>query len=299
MDWIFYAGLAVGALGAIAMNLGNGVQKMKVHVLTKGWAMFSREYRRDRRIWLMGVIGSTISAGLFSYAMNLTDKPSTISSLVGIGLIALVIFAWLVLKEKIGPREITGCAMVIIGTTVLAYFEVPIEDPASFVLVELITYIGIIMAAFALLVVYTLVTGNLHGVIFGCLAGTFIGIGLFIADIALVESGGSFLGQLKNPYPYVAMVAGVSALAVTQVGFLRARAVVVVPCQNSFTILIPLLLEYLVYTIHLSPPQYLGIVVLIPGVIVLSTTSAGARELGDIAGPHEDGKEKGTYEQSG
>ncbi len=288
----------MGALGSIAMNVGNGVQKMKVHVLTKGWAMFSREYRRDRTIWLMGVIGSTISAGLFSYAMKLTDKPSLISSLVGIGLVALVVFAWMVLKEKIGPREITGCALVVIGTTVLAYFDLPVKDPAIFVRAELITYIGIILAAFTPLVVYALVTKNLHGVIFGSLAGTFIGIGLFIADIALVESGGSFLGQLKNPYPYVAMVAGLSALSVTQVGFLRARAVVVVPCQNSFSILVTLLLEYLVYTIHLSPPQYVGIAVLIPGVIVLSTTSASARELNDKDGPGEDGKEEGAYEQS-
>ncbi len=281
MDWVFYAGLAVGAAGAIAMNVGKGVQKMKVHVLTKGKAMFAPENRRDFRIWLIGVITTTASAGLYSYAMKLTEKPSTISSLVGIGLIALVIFAWLVLKEKIGFREIIGCALVVVGTTVLAAFDVPMEDPEKFVLSSLLLYIAIVLAVFGVLVVYTLTTKKLHGVIFGSLAGALIGIGMFIADIALVESGGSFLGQLKNPYPYVALFTGASALALTQVAFLRARAVVVVPCINSFTILLPMLLEFLIYNINLSFPQYLGIIVLIPGVVVLSTTSAGAGELED------------------
>jgi len=281
MDWVFYAGLAVGAAGAIAMNVGKGVQKMKVHVLTKGKAMFAPENRRDFRIWLIGVLTTTASAGLYSYAMKLTEKPSTISSLVGIGLIALVIFAWLVLKEKIGPREITGCALVVVGTTVLAAFDVPMSDPEAFVLSKLLLYIAVVLAVFGVLVVYTLTTKKLHGVIFGSLAGALIGIGMFIADIALVESGGSFLGQLKNPYPYVALFTGASALALTQVAFLRSRAVVVVPCINSFTILMPMLLEFLVYNINLSVPQYLGIIVLIPGVVVLSTTSAGAGELED------------------
>jgi drug/metabolite transporter (DMT)-like permease len=202
---------------------------------------------------------------------------------VGIGLIALVIFAWLVLKEKIGPREITGCALVVVGTTVLAAFDVPMSDPEAFVLSKLLLYIAVVLAVFGVLVVYTLTTKKLHGVIFGSLAGALIGIGMFIADIALVESGGSFLGQLKNPYPYVALFTGASALALTQVAFLRSRAVVVVPCINSFTILMPMLLEFLVYNINLSVPQYLGIIVLIPGVVVLSTTSAGAGELEDKA----------------
>jgi len=62
------------------------------------------------------------------------------------------------------------------------------------------------------------------------------------------------------------------ALAVTQVAFFKAAAVVVVPRINSFTILTPLLVEYFPFGIWLNALQYLGVALIISGIIILSTS---------------------------
>ena len=80
------------------------------------------------------------------------------------------------------------------------------------------------------------------------------------------------LGQLKNPYPYVAIVLGTVALAVTQLAFWRSRAMVVVPTINSFVILAPVVFERFVFGTVLRPPQYLAVVAIVAGVILLTAT---------------------------
>lgn len=272
MDLAVFAGIAVSTSSTIALNVGKGIQKMKVNVLTQGLEMFSKENRNDFLIWFFGVLVTASSIGLYSYAMKLTDKPSTVSSCTGMGLIALVIFAKYVLKERVGSREISGCALIILCTLLLTVYDQKIMAPQSFEVYELIKYSGMIVSLFFILVPYSLVTHKLHGMVFGSLAGMMIGIGLFIGDIALVEANGDFLGQLGTPYPYIAFLAAVSALVFTQIGFLGGRAVVVVPCINACTILTPILLEYLIYGITLNTVQYLSVTGILGGVILLSST---------------------------
>jgi len=42
--------------------------------------------------------------------------------------------------------------------------------------------------------------------------------------MALVEAGDDFFAQLDNPYPYVALIVGVCALALTNFAFWRSTA---------------------------------------------------------------------------
>ncbi|MBU0993097.1 MAG: hypothetical protein KJ737_11445 [Proteobacteria bacterium] len=280
MDLTIFTGIAISTSSTIALNVGKGIQKMKVDVLTQGLNMFSKENRNDFLIWLFGVIVTASSIGLYSYAMKLTDKPSTVSSCTGLGLIALVVFAKYVLKEKVGPREIAGCTLIVLCTLSLTLNDSKIMTPQSFQIYELIKYSGIIISIFIVLVPYSLITHTLHGMVFGSLAGVMIGIGLFLGDIALVEANGDFVGQLYTPYPYIAFIAAVSALVFTQIGFLGGRAVVVVPCINACTILTPILLEYLIYGITLNTIQYFSILGILGGVILLSSTGMETRNPG-------------------
>ena len=279
MDSSLILTIFLGSLAASALNIGKGIQKLKVHVLLKGFGVFSAENRRDFSIWLLGVFLALSSTAFYSLSMKVSDKPSTVSSLVGVGLIALVVFARFVLKEKVGLREIAGATLIIAGTTILTAYDANINAPEGFILKELLKYTGFALIIYLALIPYTLLTGKMHGLIFGSLAGIFIGIGLFIADVALVESGGSLLGQFKNPYPYIAFLAAVGAFSVTQLAFFRGRAVVVVPCINSFAILIPLYLEFFIYNIRLYSIQYVGIITVVIGVVILSSAASGGMEI--------------------
>ena len=272
LDTEFVSGLALGAAGAMCMNVGKGVQKMKVEVLKHGLDAFRPPHRRDLGIWALGY-AMTASAGIFySLALARTDQPSVIAAMTGVGLVALVVFSALVLRERVGRTEVTGVALVVVGTATVSALHTTANVGGSFEVRELMLWSGSVLGVWVLPVTYTLVTGRFHGTIFGALAGSLIGVSMILGDIAMTEARGSLLGQLKGPYVYLALLAGTSALALTQVAFFKSRAVVVVPCSNSFMILVPVLLERAILGVTISRGQAMGMAIVIVGIVAMTAT---------------------------
>lgn len=265
-------GIALSVLGSINMNVGKGIQKWKVAVLGKGRAMFSPEHRGDLAIWLVGMGLTASCTVLFSLALKFTDKASLVSSLTGVGMIGLVIFAWLVLRERIGWQEIGGAALVLAGTTLMGYFDKPLAGAQEFDLKPFVFCLLAILIVFGPLAVYSWKTDKFFGFTFGAIPGVLIGTAMILGDMALVESGNDFGGQLKNPYPYIALLFGLGALATTQLAFWRSSAIVVVPTINSFVILAPVVIEYFTFGTILQTVQYAAITAIIAGVVMLTAT---------------------------
>lgn len=92
--------------------------------------------------------------------------------------------------------------------------------------------------------------------------------------MALVKSGGSFLGQLLNPFPYLAIGIGTSGMVLTQVGFFKGRALEVVPATNAVQIVFPMYLEVAVYGRPMTGLKVVLTVLVTAGVILLSTGAA-------------------------
>ena len=267
-----WLGLILGALAAICLNLGKGIQKMKVKVLGQGRAMFSRPHRRDLVIWILGAITSLSATALYSLALKYTDKSSLVSSLNGVGLLALVFFAWFILKEPMGFREWLGAALVVVGTTAMGYLDQPLPAGQSYDLTRFLHLVAVLVAVFLPLALLALKVVRFHGLVFGAMVGTLIGVAMILGDMALVKSQGDFFGQFHSPYPYFAIFCGGSALTLTQVAFWRASALAVVPTINSFMILIPVLMEYFTFGTVLRPVQYLAVLVIVVGVVLLTTS---------------------------
>ncbi len=275
MNTSFLLGAALGMLGALSINIGKGVQKLKVHVFKEGRGMFKPPHRRDLGIWLLGMCITATAAVPISLGMKLTESPSTIGAMTGVGLIGLVIFASRVVKEPISQRDFIGIALVVVGTSVLGYLGGLDKQAArsfetwpmarSVAMPFILGIAGCIAARF-----WT----RLHAVAWGALAGICLGTSFFLADAALVRAGGDLIGQLRNPYPYIAFVFGIGATVTTQIGFLKGRALEVVPAVNSAAIVIPVALEILLYARYPRPMAGVMIAVIVTGVYLLSTGTA-------------------------
>lgn len=265
-------GLAVGMSASVLLSVGKGVQKMKVDVLKQGAKMFSPPHRRDLVIWLIGVVMTMSASVLYSVSLKFTDKSSIITSLSGIGLVGLLIFAWLALKEKVGFREIIGSVLIIIGTGLISYFNQTLASGQKYQLSKFVYVLLVLLGVFGALAVLGLKYKKLYGFAFGVIAGSMIGIAMILADMALVKSSGDLLGQFSNPYVYLAILSACGALAFTQVAFFKATAVVVVPTINSFTILTPLVMEYFTFGVLLNFSQYLGVSLVLAGIVILTTS---------------------------
>jgi drug/metabolite transporter (DMT)-like permease len=265
-------GLAMGIIASVLLSVGKGVQKMKVDVLKQGKKMFQPPLRRDFVIWAVGVLMTMSASVFYSLALKFTDKSSIVSSLSGVGLVGLLIFARLVLKEKVGAREIYSSAMIIVGTGLIGYFNRALISGQKYDVTRF-TYVTLgLFAAFAVLAVLGFKYKKIYGFSFGVIAGSLIGIAMILADMALVKSQGDMLGQFNTPFVYLAILCSAGALALTQVAFFKATAVVVVPTINSFTILAPLLVEFFTFGVVLAFLQYLGVAMVLAGVIILTTS---------------------------
>ncbi len=277
MDRTLIAGIAVAAAAATLLNVGKGVQKMKVQVLKKGRRAFEKENRRDLGIWVAGFLMTASASGLYSYALKLTDKAGIVSATSGLGIVGLVIFAALVLKERFGRREQLGTAAVVLGTVLVSAFNEPLPFDPDYPIGTLAVVAAVVMGAMAVACVVSWKANRLGSLVFGATAGSYIAIAMVFGDLALIEAGNDFIGQLSNPYPYIATGIGICALAITQLAFFRGRAMVVVPTINSFMIGGPPVIEYVVLGTALGPMQLVGMAVIVAGVVVLTTTSEGIR----------------------
>jgi len=266
-------GIVFAILASTNLNVGKGIQKWKVRVFGRGRAMFSPPYRRDLLLWFSGFLLTFTATPLYSLALLHTEKASMVSALNGVGMIGLVLFAWLVLRERIGVQEIGGALLVLSGVTVMGCFDQPLEAAQRFTLAPFLYCTLCTALVFVPLAVYSWRTRRLYGFTFGAVPGILIGIAMILGDMALVASGNSMWGQLKNPYPYLAIAVGALALVLTQLAFWRARAMVVVPTINSFIILTPVVYEVFTFGTRLEPVQWASVGAIVLGVILLTATA--------------------------
>lgn len=282
-------GIVLAVVASTNLNVGKGIQKWKVRVLGNGRRVLSAPHRKDFVLWVLGVLLTVTATPLYSFALKYSDKPSLVSSLNGVGMIGLVLFAWLVLRERIGRQELGGAVLVLTGVTMMGVFDQTAGEQ-DFSLAPFLVCAAVTVAVFAPLAVYAWRTRRFFGVVFGAIPGVLIGVAMILGKMALVESGNSVLGQLRNPYPYVALGIGTGALILTQVAFWRARAMVVVPTINSFVILTPVVFEYFTFGTTLAPLQWLAVASTIAGVVLLTATSKQDRLEEAVSGREDESR---------
>ena len=275
MDINVVIGAFLGLMGAVCINIGKGVEKMKVHVFAQGWGMFRAPHRRDLGIWLLGLC-MTASYGVFQWgAMRFVNNPSLVVSMSGLGLVALVLFAVRVIGERTTKKEIIGIAVIVLATIAMPYFQAPKQIQTTYNLKNLFMGTGIPLVVFGLLSLYALYSRRIHGFSFGALAGACNAVPSLLIKVSWVHVGENapVWGQLREPFLYVAVLIGIGATIFTQLGFWRDRAIIVVPSFMSFNIVIPAVLEYYVFGVVLQPAQFVALAAIIAGVIFLSAAT--------------------------
>ena len=278
MDRLFIVALIMGCCATISMNLGKGIQKMKI-VVWKTWPrVLAKENRRDFLIWCLGMFMTAGAGVLFTEALNKTDKSSIIASLNGVGLIALAIFSFTVLKEKVGPREWGAIACIIVGTAVVQYFNKKTGVEQKFESNYLLFTLGACVAAFVVLVLMTKIANKGRAYVFAAIAGTCLGLMVIFFDIAGVV-GGAGAGKYLTIYWLIGFMCGNCAFVFTNLAFFSGSATMVVPTVNSFMIIMPMIFEIFIFRVSLQPIQYLGAAIIVAGVIILTTGEGHVQEL--------------------
>ena len=274
MDWHFATVIMVAIIAAISLNIGKAVQKMKVEVLKKGRKMF-REYRRDFFGWLFGILLTFIAGFLFVIAQNMTDKSSIVTSMNGVGLIALALFSYFVLKEKVGIREWGAVVLIITGTAIVILFKEITGYERNISTTALLWSCAITALLFVAMTFFAIKIGRYRALVLSAIAGILLGLTHIFYHVApQIKFGEGHLWEQIKPallYILIGFNLGNGGFFYTNWAFFYGSGIYVVPIVNSFLMITPMVYEVFIFKTSLTLAQYIGAAVIIAGVIILTT----------------------------
>jgi uncharacterized membrane protein len=273
-----------GVLSAVSVSLGKGFQKYGVEFIAHPVrTLREREYFKTF-MWILGT-GGIVASAFFMFAACAYGAVSLIAALSGTGLVALALFSAFVLREPIGRSEVAGLVAIMAGTALVGYFDgwagvpgyrLPGGEGETIRVFNLVAFSLVIAVVSAAAAAWSIRGGYRHfGVVFGSISGFCGGISIFFQKGAMLHCGCADIFEdipaaLANPYFYLFAITGIGDFLVTQYALTRSKAVTVVPCYQSWYMLVPVVGGIVAFSERFNIVQAGGIVLLVVGIVLLS-----------------------------
>ena len=272
VDSLFLATL-LGALQAILLNIGKGLQKTAIgnkEIVTK------RQRRINQFLWVLGTMLIILSTFILMQA-EMFGYLSVISSMTGVGIISVVLFSYFFLKEQIGRNELVGICLIIIGTFTVPLFSS--TNPGGSMDTWGVTFYSLFLIILCVgLAIYAFKSGKrFFGVIFGTISGIAGGLSVIFQYTAMQfgPTGDLFadIWIIVSTFPAVLYfilfaVGGVLEFLLTQYAFTNGKAIEVVPANQSFFIIIPIAGGTIIFAEPFNFIQLIGLIAILIGVIL-------------------------------
>ncbi|HUV06730.1 MAG TPA: hypothetical protein VMX75_03305 [Spirochaetia bacterium] len=250
-------------------------------------------------IWIIATVVTSVSVFVVHYAVAI-GSVSVVGAMAGTGLASLAIFSRLVMKEKMGKRELTGVFIILGAAALIGGFSGETETE-GILLSQLYIFTAFIVLSY--IVLWLLLHGyrNTIGLIIGGFAGAMGGFVPLYQKVSISSIGraASFLrledqaGRgpiarvevlLANPYAVTWIALSIASMAVLQFAYGRDKAIRIIPVFSANYILIPVLGGVFCFRESLAWLQWLGIALILTGVwfLTFAPRKAGmsAREAG-------------------
>lgn len=275
-------GICLALAASALQNLGMGFQKLGFERLKP---ISSREPLFDRiiraKIWILGTAMTILSWGFVLAALGYIGISIVQPILIG-GLIFLVAFAVIFLKEQIMPKEGVGIAICALGTLFVTLEAEKINRKSD-------TWDTLILFGFMCLMLILALALMLHSRIFlkkhplsagGAVSGIFTGLGaIFTRSLTLEETNP--INFVLSIHFWLLVLFQSGSFVVLQGAFHRERAVTVVPLYGGFAVLVPVIAGILIFGEKMGWFLLTGVIFVIYGIYLLSRIGA------EILGPEK------------
>ncbi|GIV63934.1 MAG: hypothetical protein AB1457_14325 [Chloroflexota bacterium] len=273
--------LLFGMLFSIQVHLAKALQRQGIEIFEQ---IKKRQVvqggLRKPVIYTVGVILNN-TLFIWSTLAQPYGPPALFSSMFGVGLVFLMIYAAVVLKESINRREVVGATAIILGTLAIGYENVLRGEMLDRFTMNLRAFFLILGAwlTFSVLFIFSANrSGNLKimALAYGLLAGSLGGLDPFLKGVGQNYGGASAVipaTTLGNIIFVSSFVIGFLAFVITQIGFARkVRASLLVPAYNAAFIGLPVFWQlFLLPDYSLTILTALGLTLIIGGVAAMQT----------------------------
>lgn len=271
--------MVIGVLGTSVIHLSKGVMKLGISRL-QAVPEAAPPALPAALIYAVG-IGMNFTNPLWVIVANRFAPTIYYTSMYGLGLIALLLFSRYVLREKVQARQITGVALIMLGTLVIGLFEFTRNPPslygASRFRVILVAGLWLAAAPLAALLVRRRAIA-LQEVVFGIAAGGMAALEAVVKGVAqagALESTFLPRGGANWALFIVSFLGAAGAFGMIQWSFLRrCRASMMGAVYTATYAAVPLMIvPFLLGTAGVSAGCLAGIGLLVLGALMVSSPS--------------------------
>ncbi len=274
MTWLT---ILLAFVGNSVLNISQAGQKI-------GLALRQRDRRRGTLLWAGSLLGTSLAALIGWLAVSI-GRVALVGAMAGSGLASLAVFSFLVMKEKIHPRELAGIALMAGSAVLIGLFqqELPLGEPS---LRHLFLYLAALCAGCLLAWLALRGASRVVGPVIAGFAGT---LGGFVPLIQKVASslagrdssflnaalpGGHWAHAVINPFTLLWILLSLASMVVIQFAYRHERAVRLIPYFTSCSILVPVVGGLLVFRERLHAVQWLGVSLILTGLVLLTLRPA-------------------------
>jgi drug/metabolite transporter (DMT)-like permease len=285
--------LFLGILSTIQTHLAKALERQGIEVFDQLKARLQKDSRtveaglKKPVIYTIGVVLNN-TLFIWSTLAQPYGPPALFSSMFGLGLVFLMVYAGTVLKERITRRELLGAGAIVLGTLAIGYENILRAGSLDrFTMrLEALLLALVLWLALSLTFIFLSVRAGDPGVTalsFGLLAGGLGSLDPFLKGVGQNYGGQSgFLpSNLAGSLAFGAsFVVGFLAFLVTQFGFARkVRASLLVPAYNAAFIGLPVLWQVILLPgYRLTWLTGLGLASILAGVAAMQ--AVGRRPIG-------------------
>lgn len=228
------------------------------------------------KTWLLGVLLALMGFPILLLAFNFGGLIYT-QPMVSVGILSIVLYSLIILKEKVSLTEMIGVVLIIIGPILIAYgslditSETPTISPIS-PIVSIISYIIVYVIIIVLLFISKTIRGKgkKKAVTFAFITGIFMGTAAFSGRLSALYTG------LTSLF-FVFMLAGNFGVGTisSQIMYQQGRAVITLTISNFFNIMLPVIAGIIVLSEKINLILSIGVIGIIIGCILVSKIQSG------------------------
>jgi len=225
------------------------------------------------KTWLLGVLLALMGFPILLLAFNFGGLIYT-QPMVSVGILSIVLYSLIILKEKVSLTEMIGVVLIIIGPILIAYgsLDITSETPTISPIVSIIFYIIVYVIIIVLLFISKTIRekGKKKAVTFAFITGIFMGTAAFSGRLSALYTG------LTSLF-FVFMLAGNFGVGTisSQIMYQQGRAVITLTISNFFNIMLPVIAGIIVLSEKINLILSIGVIGIIIGCILVSKIQSG------------------------
>ena len=253
-----------------------------------GLAIAGRHRSRGLLVWLLFTLSMPLAVFVILYAVSIGNA-SLVGAMSGSGLASLAVFSHLFLRERIGKKELVGVFVIVAAAILIGLFR-PNRGSHESSLTTLYIYLPVVCILYLLLWLLFRSNDRIIGIIVAGFAGAVGGfvplfqkvstspIGLsrpllqfhFRSTAGLAGLAQKGANLLSNPWALAWIVISLVSMVIMQFAYRRGKAIQLIPAFAANTITVPVVGGFLAFGERLHPLQWLGVVLIIAGVLMLT-----------------------------